>query len=185
MKRLLVMTTLTVAALAVVAASGCKRPFDEASALSKGHAAVEPFRKELSATLLSAMAKGPLNAADVCSVEAPAIATRTAQPGVRMGRASSRPRNDTNATPTWVGPLLADLEAKKAAADTTRVVQLPNDRAGYVSAITVGPMCLTCHGTSIDPAVKARLDEKYPHDRATGYAAGDFRGVFWAELPTK
>jgi hypothetical protein len=171
--------------LALLVAVGCKRPFDEAGALVRGHAAVEPFKKELNATLLTAMAKGPLNAVDVCSVEAPAIAARTAAPNVRLGRASSRLRNGTNAPPSWVAPLVAELETKKAEGGTTRVVELPNDRLGYVSAISIGPVCLSCHGTAIDPAVKARLDEKYPHDRATGYAVGDFRGVFWAELPAR
>jgi len=33
------------------------------------------------------------------------------------------------------------------------------------------------------PDLKAKLAELYPNDQATGYAAGDLRGVFWVELP--
>lgn len=146
---------------------------------------IDPFRKELMTTLQTAVAKGSAEAVDVCAVQAPTIAARTAPPGARLGRASSRLRNGANAAPGWVVPLLAELEKDRAPGGTPRAVQLPNDRVGYVSAITVVPLCLTCHGKAIDPAVKARLDEKYPGDHATGYELGDFRGVFWAEFPAK
>ncbi|MBW2376809.1 MAG: DUF3365 domain-containing protein [Deltaproteobacteria bacterium] len=45
------------------------------------------------------------------------------------------------------------------------------------------PLCVTCHGAELPPDLRARLAELYPEDQATGYAAGDFRGVFWVELP--
>lgn len=176
---------LLVALSVGTALAACKRPFDDSDALRRGPAIVDPFRQELLATLQRAMSKGPVHAIDVCAVEAPAIAARSAPPGVRLGRASSRLRNGASETPGWVAPLLAELEKERAPGGTPRAVQLPADRVGYVSAITVVPLCLTCHGEVIDPAVKARLDEKYPGDRATGYRLGDFRGVFWAEFPSK
>ncbi|MGM0774574.1 MAG: c-type heme family protein, partial [Pseudomonadota bacterium] len=37
---------------------------------------------------------------------------------------------------------------------------------------------LGCHGKSIDPEVKAKLDELYPEDQATGFSEGDLRGAF-------
>jgi hypothetical protein len=42
-----------------------------------------------------------------------------------------------------------------------------------------GTLCLACHGqvSSLDPAVRAVLAERYPADRATGYRAGDLRGA--------
>jgi hypothetical protein len=43
-------------------------------------------------------------------------------------------------------------------------------------------MCLQCHGANIAPPVAAKLAELYPEDQATGFAAGDFRGLFWVEL---
>jgi hypothetical protein len=42
-------------------------------------------------------------------------------------------------------------------------------------------VCLTCHG-SVGSDVAAALRERYPDDRATGYALGDFRGIAWAEV---
>ncbi len=44
-----------------------------------------------------------------------------------------------------------------------------------------GP-CLRCHGASIGPEIAARLRRDYPNDRATGFSAGDFRGLFWVEV---
>ena len=44
------------------------------------------------------------------------------------------------------------------------------------------PLCLTCHGTELDPAIAAQIAASYPADEATGFAAGDFRGVFWVEF---
>jgi hypothetical protein len=43
-------------------------------------------------------------------------------------------------------------------------------------------MCLTCHGSEIDAEVREQLAADYPMDRATGFEAGDLRGVFWVEF---
>jgi hypothetical protein len=56
---------------------------------------------------------------------------------------------------------------------------------GYVEPIYVQPLCVTCHGATLAPDLQAKIDELYPNDQATGYAAGDLRGVFWAELARK
>ena len=33
------------------------------------------------------------------------------------------------------------------------------------------------------PDVASRISELYPEDRATGFEAGDLRGIFWVEFP--
>ena len=43
--------------------------------------------------------------------------------------------------------------------------------------------CLTCHGATVDESVAATIAELYPEDEAIGFAVGDLRGVFWAEMP--
>jgi hypothetical protein len=63
------------------------------------------------------------------------------------------------------------------------VVLIDDKTVGYVEPIFVQPLCVTCHGGELESDLKAKLTELYPADQATGYAAGDFRGVFWAELP--
>lgn len=43
----------------------------------------------------------------------------------------------------------------------------------------VAKQCLDCHGDASNqsPALRARLDELYPSDKAIGYAGGQWRGV--------
>jgi hypothetical protein len=55
----------------------------------------------------------------------------------------------------------------------------------YYMPLQLGHMCLECHGPrdGLDPAVRRTLDERYPADRATGYARGDFRGVVRVTVP--
>jgi hypothetical protein len=45
--------------------------------------------------------------------------------------------------------------------------------------ISVGPNCLLCHGPveSLQPAIRNALERHYPEDKATEYAAYDWRGV--------
>jgi hypothetical protein len=55
-----------------------------------------------------------------------------------------------------------------------------NIRAGvrYMKGLVVQELCMTCHGTSetIPAAVKAKLQQEYPNDKATGYLPNQFRG---------
>jgi hypothetical protein len=62
------------------------------------------------------------------------------------------------------------------------VVLIDDKTVGYVEPIFIQPLCVTCHGAELTPDLQAKLGELYPDDQATGYAAGDFRGVFWVEL---
>lgn len=45
--------------------------------------------------------------------------------------------------------------------------------------IAVNPQCLLCHGApeSLQPQVRYLLERHYPEDRATGYQAGEWRGL--------
>jgi len=59
------------------------------------------------------------------------------------------------------------------------------DRVGVVRPITVVGLCTRCHGdpASFSPELRAAISKAYPDDRATGFAEGDLRGFFWAEVP--
>jgi integrase len=59
---------------------------------------------------------------------------------------------------------------------------LDGGRTGYVEPLATAPMCLACHGESIEPAVAAKLAALYPDDRATGFRAGELRGLAWVEV---
>jgi hypothetical protein len=64
-----------------------------------------------------------------------------------------------------------------------RTVALAEGRRGYVEPILAQPLCLTCHGDAIAPALASRIEQLYPQDRAVGFQVGDLRGVFWVEFP--
>jgi len=44
---------------------------------------------------------------------------------------------------------------------------------------TAAEPCLTCHGSGLDPALKAEIERLlYPDDQATSFKAGELRGAF-------
>lgn len=155
-------------------------------------AVTKAFAQTLQQALQTAMATdGPVAAIEVCSSEAPAIAARQSdEHGWQVGRTSLKPRNPANAPDAWQRAVLTRFEAEKAAGrpvealETWEIVETggaPLFR--YMKAIPTGPVCLTCHGTAIDPEVAAKLDALYPADTARGYALGDIRGAFTITQP--
>ena len=141
-----------------------------------------PYKQQLKQALLAGLAEGPDKAVAVCKVEAPRIASELSVDGVVLGRSSHRLRNPDNKAPDWVTPIL-DAYVAAEADRKPRSVSLPEGRAGYIEPILMQPLCLTCHGDVQDPALLERIEADYPQDRATGFAAGELRGVFWVEYP--
>jgi hypothetical protein len=161
----------------------CKRSeLNEAKWKEAGAEAVLPFKKSLKGALVAGLKEGPVQAISVCSVEAPELAEAASENGVRVGRTSNKLRNPKNAAKPWMQPLLARYEGDPEKREPA-VVLVDDDTVGYVEPLFVQPLCVTCHGSALAPDLEKKLAELYPSDRATGYAAGDFRGVFWAELP--
>ena len=144
---------------------------------------MQPFKGDLKTALQRGLAKGPAVAIDACRVQAPAIAASLSRNGVRIGRTSHRLRNPANAPPAWVAPLLESYLGA-AGAGAPRAVAVAPGRGGYVEPIYVQTKCLLCHGPDVAASVAAQLQWLYPDDRATGFQAGDFRGLFWVEFPT-
>jgi hypothetical protein len=147
---------------------------------AEGAALLAPFKSSLMQALSAGMQEGPAAAIDVCSVKAPRIAEELSVDGVRMGRSSHKLRNPDNAPPDWLVPVLEDYTSREADLQP-RTVEIAADRHGYVEPIITQPLCLTCHGSALDADVAASIAERYPEDRATGFEAGDLRGVFWVE----
>lgn len=152
---------------------------------ARAQAALAPFKKSLKEALLTAMAKSPEHAIDVCEKEAPALAAKHSGAGMALGRSAFKLRNPKNAPPAWLEAAMASLSKEKSGAEAFRVTKLPDGRVGYAEAIWIAPPCLVCHGVTIAPALEAKLSKAYPKDAARGFALGDFRGVFWAELDAK
>jgi rhodanese-related sulfurtransferase len=154
----------------------------EAGAVTEAQRVLKPFKQRLMAALKAGLAEGPEPAIDACRLEAPRIADSLASDILRVGRTSHRLRNPANAPEPWMEPLLAELRAAEPGAIPHRVASIGDGRIGYVEPIYVQPPCLTCHGSDLGPSIRSRLREAYPSDQATGFAVGDFRGLFWVEL---
>ena len=149
--------------------------------LIRGAEIVLPFKQQLKQALQQGMADGPVVAVDVCHLDAPAIAESFAADNIRVGRSSHKLRSLANAPSPWMDEIINDyLNAPQAQQPV--VVALADGRIGYAEPILTQPLCLTCHGDSIAPAVKAQLAELYPDDQATGFDVGELRGIFWAEF---
>lgn len=174
---------LLAALCGVVLVIGCGRQAsNETEWLERGAEIVQPFKMDLKTALVGALDKGPEEAIGVCQVQAPMIATRIGDDDIRVGRTSHKLRNPSNRPRPWMQPLLDGFVRDPKTAGP-RVVALDGDRVGYVEPIYVQAMCLMCHGDNIAPDIAAEIDRWYPEDGGSGFAEGDFRGLFWAEFP--
>ncbi|HKJ77298.1 MAG TPA: DUF3365 domain-containing protein [Gammaproteobacteria bacterium] len=186
MKRLTTAALLVCLPLAPVAAEDLDKQVKEAKGVMMG------FMKELKGELKSAMKEGgPVNAIEVCNTVAPGIAKKQSeQSGWAVGRTSLKVRNPDNAPDAWEREVLNRFEARKAEGEPAKklmhaevVEQDGQKRVRVMKAIPTGKVCLKCHGTDIDPKVKAKLDELYPQDKARGFNKGDIRGAFTLSKP--
>lgn len=147
-----------------------------------GASLLEPMKTELKQALMAGMQKGPLNAINVCKVQAPAIADSLSVDGIKIGRTSHRLRNPKNQAPEWVNAVLQTyLSDEKNRAP--QWVSLENHRVGYVEPIAIQPMCLACHGKNLDADIATQINTLYPDDEATGFEIDELRGVYWVEYP--
>ncbi len=157
-------------------------------ALSKQSvAAIKGFAGELKKHLQDAMKSGgPANALNVCKTVAPSIAeTHSKTSGLTIKRTALKVRNPENAPDDYelkvLQQFVADIAAGKDA-KTMKKAEIVEVDGGKVfrfsKAIPTQKMCLRCHGENIAPELKARIDELYPEDKATGFKEGDLRGIF-------
>ena len=167
--------------LAATALAACFASTNE-SDLARGAALLAPFKQELQGALRAGLAQGPVEAIGACQLRAPEIAKALSRDGVRLGRSSHRLRNPANAPSDWLAPIL-DSYVESPSDRSPRLVELPDHRRGYAEPILLQPLCLTCHGADLAPAVASRISELYPEDRAVDFQVGDLRGVFWVEFP--
>jgi hypothetical protein len=82
-----------------------------------------------------------------------------------------------------MAPLLEELRALPPQPDTFRTVDLGARGTGYVEPIYLSPLCVTCHGEAVEPALLERIRALYPDDAAVGFRVGELRGLFWAIAP--
>lgn len=149
---------------------------------------VERFQETLGQRLKQALtAGGPVAAIAVCQREAPAIAARlSAETGARVGRTALRVRNPANQPDADARAVLErfDQAIRAGVERPPESFEVMRDgQARYLKAIVTQPICLNCHGATVDPQVEQALARHYPDDQARGYAAGDLRGAFFVHWP--
>lgn len=158
----------------------------------ESRSAVKEFAAGLQTELKSALKEGgPVRAISVCNVKAGEIAGEVSERrGWRIGRTSLKVRNPDNEPDDWERGVLEEFERRLAGGEPVEALEraevvAQGDRRlfRYMKAISTKPLCLTCHGSDIDPAVEARLGELYPSDRARGFEVGDIRGAFTVTQP--
>lgn len=131
---------------------------------------------------------GPVNALGVCQTKAPEIAQSLSdKSGWDVKRVSLKNRSANAEPDAWEIKVLTRFDQQRAeGADPTKmeysevVEQKGQKTFRYMKAIAIGEgqPCLQCHGTKLNEDVKQRLEELYPHDKATGYKVGQVRGAF-------
>jgi hypothetical protein len=103
--------------------------------------------------------------------------------GIAAGRTSDRLRSPTNAPRPWAAPIVKANAGRRVREVEGFVADL-GDRVGVMRPIAEGPLCRSCHGPidEFPAGVRAELAERYPVDKATGFAEGEIRGWYWVEL---
>lgn len=150
--------------------------------------------KVLAAMQEAVTQKGVAGAIPVCKEQAPAlIKAKRQETGWDIRRVSLKTRNPERATPDqWEASQLAEFNRRAAngekpeTLEKSEIVTIEGKPVlRYMKALPVGDVCLACHGTpdNLDPDLKARLAESYPHDQATGYTKGQIRGALTVKRP--
>jgi len=145
--------------------------------------AKEALFANLSSRLRSAIRSNGLESAvGICRAEAPQLIEQIAKErSLRIGRTSFKLRNPENAPPEWAGPSM------RRRVKDPRYFEGPAGELGALLPIRLRSDCMQCHGPEdeIDPAVRQKIAETYPGDRAVGFSANDLRGWFWVEVPKR
>ncbi len=174
---------MSVASLAPAADQGELEPY-----AVKAREAVKAMAGALQSKLKEAIAAGgPVSAVAVCNTLAPQItADQSKLAGMTIKRTALRVRNPDNAPDALETRVLQEFAAKFASgSDPASVEHIEEVNEGgrtlvrYFKAIpTAKEPCLACHGSGVSGELKDTITKLYPHDAATGFAAGDLRGVF-------
>lgn len=160
------------------------------SVLGEARSAADALGTQLQGRLLAALEEGgPLQAVEVCSVEAQEIARTLSQDGTLVRRVSLRTRNPLNDPDPHETRKLEEWEARwgqqEVGEEWDVVTENGRTTLRYLRPIPLAGPCTTCHGEpeQIAPEVLALVRRLYPEDRALGFAPGDLRGAVSVTIP--
>lgn len=162
---------------------------DSLSPAARGRQYALATKAQLGKNLLGAIQQGGADyAVDFCNTRAiPLTDSMGTTQGVDIRRVSDRPRNPDNSATEEERSIITDIRADLAAGkeNVHRLVETDNQFVGYYPIMT-NEMCLQCHGQKEEqvlPNTLSILQERYPADQATGYAANELRGLWVVSMP--
>ena len=149
---------------------------------AEGGALIAPFQQHLMDTVKSAMQTGgAAKAVESCQLLAPKITAQHSQTPWIMGRTALKVRNPANAPDAWEKQVLEQFVKRAAAGEALSGLthsEIVKGEFRMMKAIPTGEACLACHGKEINPELAAVIDQRYPQDKARGFALGELRGAF-------
>jgi hypothetical protein len=156
--------------------------------VAEAHAIIEDFMSRLKDELQRALKEvGPEGAIRVCKKAAPDVTSDVAEAhGWDVGRTALKLRNPDNKPDAWERQVLEDFVkrtregANPKTLSATRIDSADGETVfRYMKAIPLAKKpCATCHGTNVDPDLRAEILERYPQDKAVGFKPGEIRGAF-------
>ncbi|MGY6551364.1 MAG: c-type heme family protein [Erythrobacter sp.] len=189
------LTALTSAAVLALAACSSEPAepvaIDKLAVAERAKPIAADFSGELVGTLQAAIAAGgPVEGVEVCYEAASAIAaSHSEESGAQIRRIADRHRNPAGGVPDEARLFYNELAAQPMAdgGPASRIWTSGSGNEAKVHFLSAIPMkdqpCGVCHGTNIQPALQAKIDELYPEDAATGFSEGDLRGALWITWP--
>lgn len=145
-------------------------------------------KKVLGTNLMGAInTKGSAYAVDFCHIKAnQLIDSMSNDLNAHIKRVTDKPRNPkamaNKVELAAITQFKADLKAGKELSGIT--TEYEDKTVGYYP-ITTNQMCIQCHGqrkTDINTETMAKLNEKYPNDKATGYGINELRGIWVVDM---
>ena len=160
--------------------------------LQKGKEIAAQTFAVLSANLQKAMAKGGIShAIKYCNIEAePLVDSLSQEYNAKIRRTSNQFRNPKNKPDSLESIILQTFTNRVDAGEKINpsLIKKENNAHSFFAPIMINSFCLNCHGKvgkSLSVENNELLKEIYPADLATGYKAGDLRGIWSIEFKQK
>ncbi|WP_103663785.1 c-type heme family protein [Gracilimonas amylolytica] len=156
--------------------------------LEKGQDLATETQKVLGSNLMKAINEGgPINALEFCNIQAyPLTDSMATALKAHITRVTDKPRNQANIDNKDELTYIASFKEKLGAGEQVSpdISVMDGKVTGYYPIIT-NQMCMQCHGSEndqINEETLAKIKELYPNDQATGYGAGELRGIWVVEM---
>jgi len=189
----IVMAVVALSAFAAAQPVQAEQAGDHAAAVHKARAAIAGLGQSLQRSLGAALAEGgPVAAIEACQSIAPeATADISSAHSLAVRRTALKVRNPANTADAFeraaLETFVMQIESGQdpAALEHSAVIEAGGARTlRYMKPIMMAETpCAACHGTSIAPDVKAKIDELYPQDQAVDFQPGTLRGAFSVTMP--